>query len=195
MGLKIEGDSYDKHFFQSRLNRISSYVKHLSSTIEDFRNFFQPDKERQETTFIEIVDNALGFVAAGLESKNITIQRESHCEGTIFTYPNEVLQVILNLIKNAEDALLENNSIDAKVIIRCSSDSKHAVLEVEDNAGGIDVEIIGKVFDPYFTTKDEHNGTGLGLYMSKIIIEEHCAGQLTVHNSKSGAIFKIEFVK
>ncbi|MGB6019779.1 MAG: PAS domain-containing protein [Sulfurimonadaceae bacterium] len=189
--LKIEDDKYDKTFFKSRLGRISDYVQHLSSTIEDFRDFFKPDKAKQETTFSEIIDNALSFVRIGLESKNITVQTECNSKESLFSYTNELLQVVMNLIKNAEDALLENKTADPTITIRCYSDEEKATLEVEDNAGGIDDSVIEKIFEPYFTTKDEHNGTGLGLYMSKVIIEDHCDGILSVSNSREGALFKI----
>ncbi len=189
--LKVMDDNYDKAFFQSRLQRIAEYVQHLSATIEDFRNFFKQDKVKQETTFSEIIESALSLIRIGLESKHITLQTEYNCKGSILSYPNELLQVVLNLIKNAEDALLENKIADPTIMIRCYSDADMAVLEIEDNAGGIDESIIEKIFEPYFTTKDEHNGTGLGLYMSKVIIEEHCNGVLSVGKIRDGAVFKI----
>lgn len=192
---KVEQDQFDKAFFDSRLNRISEYVQHLSATIEDFRNFFKSDKNKQETQFSEIVENALSLVRPGLESRNITLLTDCKCQGNMFTYQNELLQVVLNLLKNAEDALREHK-IENKVInMRCYSDNKRAFLEIEDNAGGIEPSILEKIFEPYFTTKDEHNGTGLGLYMSKVIVEEHCGGVLRVSNSGHGAIFTIEMDK
>ena len=193
LGLKIEDDKYDKTFFQSRLERISNYVQHLSSTIEDFREFFKPDKTKQETSLCKIMKNTLDLVRVGLENNNITILTEYDCKCSLFSYNNELLQVAMNLIKNAEDALLENKIISPTITIKCYSDSDKSVLEIGDNAGGIDTSIIDKIFDPYFTTKGEHNGTGLGLYMSKMIVEEHCKGILSVHNSSMGAVFKIEF--
>jgi len=189
--LKSQKDKYDKAFFISRLERISNYTQHLSSTIEDFRDFFKPDKEKKETTFSKVIEGTLKLMNAGLESKNITVQTEFKCKGTIFSYPNELLQVTMNLIKNSEDALLEKKIANPTITIRCYSDEKRVTLEIEDNAGGIDESIIAKIFDPYFTTKDEYNGTGIGLYMSKVIIEEHCDGKLSVSNSSDGALFKI----
>lgn len=188
---KVAEGKYDKAFFESRLKRISDYVQHLSNTIEDFRNFFKPDKEKQETSFSEIVENALGFLQIGLENNSITVQKECDCKGRMTTYTNELLQVVLNLIKNAEDVLVENQTTDPFIAIRCYDDKETSVLEIEDNAGGIDEAIVDKIFDPYFTTKEKHNGTGLGLYMSKVIIEEHCGGTLSVSNSTKGARFKI----
>lgn len=192
LALKTENDTYDKTFFQSRLERISNYVQHLSSTIEDFREFFKSGKSKEEINFCDIIESTLDLVQAGLESKNITIHKEYHCGHNMLSFRNELLQVAMNLIKNAEDALLDNHITDPTITIRCYSDSDKSVLEIGDNAGGIDTSIMDKVFDPYFTTKDEHHGTGLGLYMSKMIIEEHCNGRLSVSNSDVGAVFSIE---
>ncbi len=190
--LKIKNDTYDKTFFHNRLERISNYVQHLSSTIDDFREFFKTDKKKEDTTFAALIERTLELVQTGLESKNITIRTECHSKHSISTYANEVLQVIMNLIKNAEDALLENNTTDPTITIKCYSDSEKSVLEIGDNAGGIDTSIMDKIFDPYFTTKKEHDGTGLGLYMSKLIIDEHCNGTLSFYNNDVGAVFKIE---
>jgi len=189
--LKTEDDSYDKTFFQTRLNRISDYVQHLSSTIEDFRNFFKPNKIKQKTTFCKIMENTLDIMRTELENKNISIVTEYSCSDSMTSYSNELLQVALNLVKNAEDALLSRKTISPRITIKCYSNAEKSILEVRDNAGGIDESILDKIFDPYFTTKDEHNGTGLGLYMSKMIVEEHCRGILSVHNSNEGAVFRI----
>jgi PAS domain S-box-containing protein len=188
---KVEENTYDKLFFTSRLERISNYVQHLSSTIDDFREFFKPDKIKQETTFCKIMENTLELVHVGLESNNITVLTEYDCKCSLFSYSNELLQVAMNLIKNAEDALLDNQIISPTITIKCYSDEEKSVLEIGDNAGGIDTSIIEKIFEPYFTTKEERNGTGLGLYMSKMIVEEHCGGTLNVQNSSVGAKFKI----
>ncbi len=188
---KVSEGKYDKAFFESRLERISAYVQHLSDTIEDFRNFFKPDKEKQEISFSEIVDDALGFLKPGLESNSITVQKECDSKARMMTYTNELLQVVLNLIKNAEDVLVQNKTKEPLITIRCYDDKEKSILEIEDNAGGIDESILDKIFDPYFTTKEQHNGTGLGLYMSKVIIQEHCEGTLSVANSAKGACFRI----
>jgi signal transduction histidine kinase len=109
----------------------------------------------------------------------------------LHTYPNEVKQVILKLIKNAEDILIENNITNGQITIK----SNRKILEISDNGGGIPEEIISKIFDPYFSTKIKKDGTGLGLYMSKIIIEEHCGGTLSVSNDEKGAVFKTDLNK
>jgi PAS domain S-box-containing protein len=190
--LKVNDDKYDKIFFTSRLARISDYAQHLSSTIEDFRKFFKPNKSKKQTTLCKITEDALNIMYLELENKGITVQTECNCGTHSFYFSNEILQVVMNLIKNAEDALLENKIINPKINITCYSETDKSVLEVEDNAGGIDVSILDKIFEPYFTTKEEYNGTGLGLYMSKRIIEDHCKGIMSAHNTSEGALFKVE---
>jgi len=191
--MKINHNAYNKTFFESRLQRISNYIQYLSTTIEDFREFFKLDKTKQKTNFCKVIEDALELVRVSIENKNITVLTEFNCTSDIFTYKNELLQVAMNLFKNAEDVLIERKISNPTIYIKCYSDANKSILEVGDNAGGISESIIDKIFDPYFTTKENHNGTGLGLYMSKMIIEEHFKGLLSVHNSSTGAVFRIEF--
>ncbi|MAC42604.1 MAG: hypothetical protein CL913_01290 [Deltaproteobacteria bacterium] len=111
---------------------------------------------------------------------------------SIRVHQSELQQVIMNLLKNAMDALVEKHPKLRQIKIRVGQKDNHQILEVQDNAGGIDGEIIDRIFDPYFTTKGKLNGTGLGLYMSKLIIEKHLRGKLFVQNQDSGANFRIE---
>jgi len=168
--------------------KISMYTQHLSSTIDDFRNFFKGDKKKKRTTYSEIVEQVLMILEISIKNKNIELIKELKSEKEFYTYANEIKQVVLNLVKNAEDVLVERKIQNPRIIIR----SKDNVLTVEDNAGGIPEDIKDRIFDPYFSTKEKKDGTGLGLYMSKIIIKDHCGGNLTAENSKEGAIFKIE---
>ena len=193
MQLKIARDDYDSVFVTNKIDAIGEYVQHLSSTIDDFRNFFKLDREKEELTFARVIKNTLKLVGSELESKHITLDVEYGCYCTVYTYPNEVQHVILNIVKNAEDALLINHVPNPKITIKTMGDGTNSILEIEDNAGGIDETIMEKIFDPYFTTKKNSDGTGLGLYMSKIIIEEHCNGKIKVENGKQGAIFKLVF--
>jgi len=108
------------------------------------------------------------------------------------TYETQVTQVLINIIKNAQDAILEKKLEHGTIWLNAYEQNDLFILEVEDNAGGIPEGVIAKIFDPYFSTKTEKNGTGLGLYMSKTIIEEHCHGSLQVHNTDNGAKFIIK---
>ena len=185
------GEEMKRDVFQQELSYIDEYSQHLSKTIDDFRGFFKDDKIKQKATLEEIVKSTLDIVQISLENKNITMKTNFQCNLELETYPNEVKQVVLNLIKNAEDILIENKIENPIIIIETSCDDIYKQLTIKDNAGGIPNEIMSKIFDPYFSTKKSKNGTGLGLYMSKTIIEEHCAGKLTVSNDNDGAVFKL----
>ncbi|MEA3372442.1 MAG: HAMP domain-containing sensor histidine kinase [Campylobacterota bacterium] len=187
MHLKAKVNKLDKDTALELSERISDYSQHLSSTIDDFRDFFKPNKEKRETSYNELVQSVLGIIEVSIINKNIELIQELESENTFNTYPNEIKQVILNLIKNAEEVLIEKKIINPKITIKTSG----TILTVSDNGGGVSEEIIDNVFDPYFSTKVKKDGTGLGLYMSKIIIEEHCGGKLSVYNDKDGAAFKI----
>ena len=172
-------------------DKILEYSQHLSNTIDDFREFFKPNKERKETSFTELLGSVLGIVETTIQNQNVKIIQDLQCHDTFYSYPNELKQVILNLIKNAEDVLLEKEIRNAYIKIKTYKENDGMVLEVSDNGGGVPDDILDKIFDPYFSTKTAKDGTGLGLYMSKTIIETHCAGSLCASNGIDGAIFKI----
>jgi len=187
INLKAKLNKLDKTTCIELTDKISDYAQHLSSTINDFRDFFKPNKERKETTFTELLNGVLKIVEVSIENKNIKIIKKFSSNKTFHTYPNEIKQVILNLLHNAEDILIEKNIENPQIEINTYENK----ITISDNGGGIDENIIDKVFDPYFSTKKQKNGTGLGLYMSKTIIEEHCSGKLCVHNDENGAVFTI----
>jgi len=170
------------------LNKINHFSSHLSETINDFRNFFKPNKQQVKTDYKKMLDSIFLMIENSLEVYNIKVTLHVHQRKTFLTYESEVKQVLLNLIKNAEDALVENQVENPEIIIEIDE----MKCTITDNAGGIPEEILPKIFDPYFSTKMKKNGTGLGLYMSKIIIEDHCRGILNVENTKLGARFTIE---
>ncbi len=170
---------------------ISDFTQHLSETIDDFRNFFKSNKEKKETSYDEIIKSVMGIIKVSLINKNIQLSQDLNCHETFVTYSNEVKQVVLNLIKNAEDVLLEKEVEDPYIKIETYTKEGQYTLKVSDNAGGVPKEIIDNIFDPYFSTKKSKEGTGLGLYMSKMIIEEHCGGELSVQNDKDGAVFSV----
>ncbi len=169
-------------------NKISQYTQHLSSTIDDFREFFKSNKEKRDTNFNELVQSVLNIVEVSIVNKNIKLIQNLNCSNTLHTYPNELKQVILNLIKNAEDVLLENKIVNPQITI----ETNNGTLSISDNGGGVPQNIIEKIFDPYFSTKTKKDGTGLGLYMSKTIVEENCGGTLKVINCENGAVFIIK---
>ena len=168
-------------------NKIIEFSKHLSSTIDDFRDFFKTNKIKTKTDFNKILNSVLDIISVSLEQKSIKLNININSLQEFETFENEVKQVLLNLIKNAEDALVENQIENGQIDIHIDNN----ILTVSDNAGGIPEDIIDKIFDPYFSTKTQKDGTGLGLYMSKTIIQEHCNGNLTVKNDRNGAKFTI----
>ncbi len=193
--LKAELGNLKKEFILKSVESIKKYVTYLSTTIDDFRAFFKDDKKKQKTTVKQIVDNSLAIIGEELKHKNIKLVTKIDATEEICVYANELQQVLINLIKNAEDALFENGIENKEIKIRAYEDEKKVVLSVEDNAGGIPEEVKFKIFDPYFSTKLKKDGTGLGLYMSKIIVEEHSHGRLYFKNTNKGAQFFIELYK
>ena len=168
--------------------KISAFTQHLSDTIDDFRNFFKPDKTLEDVTYSKLVQCVLNIVEDSLKTKNIQLKVDIQSDVVFKSYPNELKQVILNLVKNAEDVLLEREVKNSTITIEAYGNQ----LRVKDNAGGVPESIIDKIFDPYFSTKTQKNGTGIGLYMSKTIVEDHCKGELKVYNDEEGAVFEIE---
>ncbi|MDQ1244197.1 MAG: Histidine kinase [Campylobacterota bacterium] len=189
LSLDIMMENYRADFFQKELDAIDELAQHLSSTIDDFRDFFKTDKELCHEEIKTIVEKSFKIIAPTLEAKRITF--DNSIEDNIFvnTYVSEIKQVLLNIMKNAEDVLVEKKIQNPTIWIRGTENNGFAELIIEDNAGGISNEVINRIFEPYFTTKKSKDGTGLGLYMSKIIIEEHCKGKLSVENGEYGAKF------
>ncbi len=190
--LKSMMGKYDKEFFNERLKNINTYSQHLSSTIDDFRYFFKKTKEKREISLSSICEDSLGIIQTSLKSKGINIQKNYQCNRKLATYPNELKQVVLNLLKNAEDVLMEKEVKDKLIKIETLHKNSKFVIRISDNAGGIPENIIDKIFEPYYSTKLEKEGTGLGLYMSKTIIEDHCHGRIYAKNDNEGAVFIIE---
>ncbi len=182
--------SPQEEYLDKRLERINSYVEHLALTIDEFRRFFKPDKKRSIFSLSEAMEKAIYLLSGSYTNHNINIERIYHTQGKIESYENELIQAFMSLLGNAKDVLIERHIVPAKVYIELRSVENLYILTFGDNAGGIDEKDIDKVFDPYFSTK-ANTGTGLGLYMSKIIIETHCHGNMMVENSDKGALFSI----
>jgi len=192
--IKIELDMYDKEFFLKSLTKIEELVNHLSTTIDDFSNFFKPSKIKREFYLYEAVEKALSIATYSLSKKSIDLVLDLDKSLKVKTFQNELIQVLLNLIKNAENILIKREIKDPKIYIKLYKDADKKVIEIKDNAGGIDKKIMPKIFEPYFSTKATKDSTGLGLYMSRFIVEDSLGGELKVANSKDGAVFSILLV-
>lgn len=174
-------------------SEIETQIQHLSRTITDFKDFFRPDKQTVLTRSSVIVSKALDLIEHSLMIKNIRLEKVHLHDEEYMSYENELVQVLLNLIKNAQDAFEERKVKEAHLLLRTDTRGGEVIITVEDNAGGIPPEIIDTLFAPYVSTKTEHQGTGLGLYMSKMIVEEHCHGNIGVENTPVGARFIVRF--
>ena len=165
---------------------------HMSRTIDDFRNFFREDKAKQEFCIGTAVASSLALVSASLKDHNIQVEIEGDNEVTAIGYQNEYAQVLLNIISNSRDTSLERCVANPRIFLRITRENGRSVLYIRDNCGGIPTDVLPKIFDPYFTTRGPDKGTGIGLYMSRTIIEQNMGGQLTARNVDGGAEFRIE---
>ena len=180
----------EKRFLDERMKEANAQLKYMSQTIDDFRNFFTPNKEKEYFNLKDESKKAYQILQATLENHNINLQIHSKQDINTYGYANEFSQVILNILSNAKDVLIEREIQNPKIEIHLSQDKKNTYCEIKDNAGGINERYIHKIFEPYFTTK-EHNGTGIGLYISKEIIHKHMKGTLKVKNIENGTNFII----
>jgi len=194
---EMEGFSTEEEIDEA-IGKIESSVEYLSTTIDDFRNFFKPNKETAVFDIGKVIEKTIKLTSAQFTAREITIIKD--IESTqLESYENELIQVLMNILNNARDAL-ENKKYDKFIFITTSKEDDKLMIKIKDNAGGIPIDIIEKIFEPYFTTKEESKGTGIGLYMSEEIITKHMKGTLTVQNSEysyenknyTGACFIIE---
>ena len=179
-----------RKYFIEKLDDIDSYVQNLTTTINDFRDFYKPNKRSVKSTLEDVVTKSLKIINGSLISDRIEIIKEYNSDEEVDLYNNEIMQVLLNIIQNAQDNIKEKDIKNPYIKIIIQS----RIITICDNGGGIPEDIIDNVFDPYFSTKEEKNGTGLGLYMSKMIVEEHHNAKLHVKNTDDGACFILEFL-
>ena len=180
-----EYDEVEKLYSESK-----DIIKHMSNTIEDFSNFFKPDKQKHYFNLKESIQEALNILERVLNKDMIEV-KTSYEDIEVLGIPNEFTQVIINLVKNSRDAFVENGVLIREIDIRMRREDGVAVVEVEDNAGGIKERDKYKIFEPYFTSKHTSQGTGLGLFMSKMICEKGLDGSLDVTSKKGRSNFII----
>jgi signal transduction histidine kinase len=183
--------SLDEKTMNQKLLEADNVLEFMSQTIDDFRNFFMPKKEKEEFLLYKIIDVVINIVSSTLKNYDIKLEIDVDKEIVLKTYLNEYEQVLLNIINNAKDVLIEKKVKNPYIKIKAYAEEDGIVLTIEDNGGGILIEPKGKIFEPYFTTKEDSNGTGIGLYMSKIIIDKNMKGKLRVRNTVDGAKFVI----
>ena len=179
-------------YMQKKGEDIDRLLEFMSQTIDDFRNFFIPDKKKKLFSVKQACQRVLSIMESSLKDKNIEVLIKIDKDVKIYGYRSEFEQVILNILSNAKYALVKNEVKNPQVIISLDIDENDMIkLYIKDNAGGIKTEPIEKIFEPYFTTKDTSSGTGIGLYMSKLIIEKNMGGVLRAYNDENGAVFCI----
>ena len=178
----------NERFIDNFVKENSQTIQFMSKTIDDFRNFYRIDKVKESFSILKTIKTVVKMQKAQLNHHNITL-KISGKDFNINGYPNEFQQVILNIITNAKDAIITDNVEYGKINITLKDHS----IKIKDNGGGIKKEIIDRIFEPYFTTKEQGQGTGIGLYMSKLIIDENMSGLLNVKNIDGGAEFVITF--
>lgn len=180
-----------RDYFHQRLDKIETLTTHMAETIEDFRNFFEPDKSKEVFDANEAVEELLSLLDTIMADEKIELKVTVDQQLKIHTYKQELIQVLLILINNARDALLEEAIEQPVIAINAHEESGKVCFEVEDNAKGVPDTIIERIFEPYFTTKEFRGGTGLGLYLAKLIIENSMQGELQVESSQKGSVFRI----
>jgi len=167
----------------------SQYIHKMSSTIDDFRNFFSPTKEKELFYVSDAIKESIKFVRDSyLDAKVELIDKTKNRDTQICSYRNELMQVIMILLNNSRDAVVSNNVKNPQVIVNFSQNDNEFRICIQDNGGGIDDDIMDRIFEPYFTTKFKSDGTGVGLYMSKMIVEDSIGGKLILENHKDGVL-------
>lgn len=186
-------EGFNKDTLEASVKKAMRLILHMSQTIEDFGNFFKPDKGKMPFSVNEAVSKTISLVEPSLKKLEIGVKLLEKAEVEIDGYANEYSQVLLNLLINSRDAFEARGIAGERIIIVViARENGRSLVTVADNAGGVPEDVIDKIFDPYFTTKGPDKGTGIGLYMAKTIIEKNMGGKLTVHNAAEGAEFRIE---
>lgn len=193
MELYFERDKLTKERFKNKTEEANTQILFMSKTIDDFRDFFASKKKKEKFEISNIINRVENLMAASLKNHNIELVVEIKNDFEIYGFPNEIAQAFLNIVSNAKDILLEKSTVGAKISIKTFSRNSKNIISISDNAGGIQVFPIEKIFEPYFSTKHAKSGTGIGLYMTKTIIEKNNNGKIEIQNGKEGAIFTIIF--
>ena len=188
--LAIKKDEIKKEYLEQISNDSIQQIDFMSQTLDNFKGFYLPNKQKEKFTASKTIKKAIDIIKPSLSNHKIITDFKVINDSTLISYENEYIQIILNILNNAKEALLQNNIQKPYIEIIIDTTNKNkTLLIIQDNAGGIKEDIISKIFDPYFTTK--HNNSGIGLYMSKVILDSHLKGNINVRNHKMGVRFEI----
>ncbi len=191
--LSYELGQFSGEFLKGEVGRVMALIQHMSNTITDFKDFLKEEKEPQPFDVNSAVATTVQLLEAPLKALRVDLRIEQVDKLVVTGHRNEFSHVIMNLVNNATEALKERGVATPRISIRIFRDGEKSIVTVTDNAGGIPEEILPRIFEPYFTTKGPEKGTGIGLYMSRNIIEKGAGGLLSVRNVEEGAEFRIEF--
>lgn len=183
----------DQKFMDEVVRDSLGQIKHLSTTVDDFKNFFKPEKEKVSFPVQNLLEELERLLKISMRESAISLDILVDENFNLVGFPNELKQALINIVNNAKDAILENRIENGRVEIRAFQSGDKFLLTVSDNGGGIPEDIIHHIFDPYFTTKEDRNGTGIGLYMTLNIVESSLEGNLNCENVNGGARFTLSF--
>jgi C4-dicarboxylate-specific signal transduction histidine kinase len=170
----------------------SQYIHRMSSTIDDFRNFFSPTKDKEQFIVSDAIKESIRFVKDSYVDNHVKlIDKTQDRDTSICSYKSELMQVIMILLNNSRDAVVGNKIVNPEVIVDFTEQNGEIKIYIKDNGGGIENDIMDRIFEPYFTTKFKSDATGVGLYMSKMIIEDSIGGKLSLKNFKDGVLASI----
>lgn len=197
MNMKVtyDFDKFTKEYMENKIKEANKLTSYMSQTISDFQNFFKPQGEKEIFSIEKACKDAYFILESSLKAYGIEVIFHITQDVEINGYKNEYSQVILNLLSNAKDILIERQIKNPKIGIEIKDGNHYALVKIKDNAGGVDTSIIDKIFEPYFTTRHQTQGTGIGLYMSKNIIERNMHGYINVTNVDDGALFTVKVDK
>ena len=188
LGLKYKTGNLSDEEMQKFKKKSNDIIQNMSETIDDFKNFFQPNKVKETFYVNEAIECAIGFISDVFNQHKIKISHCTNMDIEINSYRNELMQVLLNIFNNSKDAIIEKGIKNPSVTITTVQSKEEVVITIQDNAGGIEPDVLEKIFEPYFTTKFQSQGTGIGLYMSKMIIEQSMGGLLSSENRDDGLL-------
>jgi signal transduction histidine kinase len=188
----LEFGEIDNQYIDRFTRESMLQIKDMSLTINDFRKFYKPNKEKIRFSVGDSIEDALSIFSSSLKNHEIQVEFEYRGPYMAYGYPNEYSQVVLNLFTNTRDAFVKNAIPNRKIHIKIDETDNEIMAEFIDNAGGIEPDLLEKIFDPYFTTR--HHGTGLGLYMAKKIVE-NMDGTVLAENTGDGARFRLSVPK
>ena len=186
----LEGDLNDE-FIEKTVADILSQLDYMSTTIDDFRNFFKPNRPKEMIKVSQILKQTIEFLSYMIKVDNLQVSSDVQDNLELKVHTSEVVQALINIIKNARDVLMDKDVDNRVIAIKTYKEDNYCIITIQDNGGGIKEGYMNRIFEPYVTTKSSENGTGLGLYMVKTIIETHCKGYINVKNKDGGALFTI----